>query len=68
MIVPLEHFTNTSNKPYDRNWYKVQCKDKSVKILQSYEEVLECWWNFNQYIDKVEVIDAKRTKQSGIGF
>ena len=41
MIVPLEHFTNTSNKPYDRNWYKVHCKDKSVKILHSYEEVLE---------------------------
>ena len=68
MIVPLEHFTNTSNKPYDRNRYKVHCKDKSVKILQSYEEVLECWWNFNQYIDKVEVIDARRTKKSGIGF
>ena len=68
MIVPLKNFTNTSTKPYDRNWYKVHCKDKSVKILQSYEEVLECWWNYNQLIDKVEVIDAKRTKQSGIGF
>ena len=68
MIVPLEHFTNTSNEPYDRNWYRVHCKYKSVKVLQSYEEVLECWWNYNQLIDKVEVIDAKRTKQSGIGF
>lgn len=64
----MNTFKCTSDLPYTRNWYKVWCIDGSVKILQDYEDVLTAWWNFNQYIDVVEVIDAKRSKTSGSGF
>jgi hypothetical protein len=41
------------------------CIDGSVKIFNDYEEVLSAWWNFPQYCDYVEVIDAK---SKGGGF
>ena len=62
------YFTLTSDKPYDRNWYKVWCTDGSVKILEDYADVQTAWWNFKQYIETIEVIDAKRSKTSGSGF
>ena len=54
------YFKQTSDAPYDRHWYKIHCTDKSVKIVQSYEEVQTAWWNFKQFISHVEVIDAKK--------
>lgn len=62
----LETFTCTSTAPYDRHWYKVWCIDNSVKVLQSYEEVYDAWWNFKQYISHVEVIDVR--SKGGKGF
>ena len=53
-------FERTSDLPYDRNWYKVWCIDNSVKIIQDYDDVINAWFNFKQYISHVEVIDAKR--------
>ena len=61
-------FKQTSDLPYTRNWYKVWCVDGSVKILQDYEDVLTAWWNSEEYIDIIEVIDGKRSKSSGSGF
>ena len=57
------YFTQTSDALYDRRWYKIHCTDKSVKVVQSYEEVQTAWWNFKQFISHVEVIDAKRQQQ-----
>lgn len=54
-------FERTSDLPYDRQWYKVWCIDNSVKIIQDYDDVINAWFNFKQYISHVEVIDAKRT-------
>ena len=54
------YFTQTSDAPYDRHWYKVWCIDNTVKVLHSYEEVQEVWWNFKHFISHVEVIDAKK--------
>lgn len=54
------YFTETSNALYDRNWYKIHCTDKSVKIVESYEEVQTAWWNYKQFISHIEVIDAKK--------
>ena len=54
------YFTRTSDAPYDRHWYKVWCIDNTVKVLHSYEEVQEAWWNFKHFISHVEVIDAKK--------
>ena len=60
------YFTQTSDAPYDRHWYKVWCKDRSVKVLQSWEETQTAWWNFKHFIDYIEVIDAKpRGKSKG---
>ena len=61
------YFTQTSDAPYDRHWYKVWCIDNTVKVLHSYEEVQEAWWNFKHFISHVEVIDAKKpSKPQGI--
>ena len=38
------YFSQTCNKPYDRHYYKMICKSKSV-VLESWEEVQEYWWN-----------------------
>ena len=38
------YFSQTCNKPYDRHYYKMVCKSKSV-VLESWEEVQEYWWN-----------------------
>ena len=54
------YFTQTSDAPYDCHWYKVWCIDNTVKVLHSYEEVQEAWWNFKHFISHVEVIDAKK--------
>jgi len=62
----MKYFTRTSDAPYDRHWYKVWCIDNSVKVLHSYEEVYDAWWNFKEYISHVEVIDARR--KGGKGF
>ena len=63
-----DYFKQTCDKPYDRQWYKVWCKDNSVKIIEDYDDVINAWFNYKQYISHVEVIDAKRTKRSGRGF
>jgi len=68
LMMTIPSFTQTSDAPYDRHWYKVWCTDNSVKILHSYQEVQEVWWNFKHFLSHVEVIDAKRNKQSGSGF
>ena len=39
---------------------KIHCTDKSVKIVESYEEVQTAWWNYKQFISHIEVIDAKK--------
>ena len=61
----FETFTCTSTALYDRHYYKVWCKDNSVKILQSWDEVQTTWWNFHQYISHIEVIDEKQSKPQG---
>ena len=56
------YFGQTCNKPYDRHYYKMVCKNKSV-VLESWEEVQEYWWNniaFNPDMI-VEVIDKPKT-------
>jgi hypothetical protein len=61
----LPHFfTLTSENPYNRHRYKIFCVDGSVKVVDDYMQVIEAWWNYHQYCDHVEVIDAK-TKGGG---
>ena len=56
------YFSQTCNKPYDRHYYKMVCKSKSV-VLESWDEVQEYWWN-NIALNPdmiVEVIDKPKT-------
>ena len=55
------YFSQTCNKPYDRHYYKMVCKNKSV-VLKSWDEVQEYWWN-NIALNPdmiVEVIDKPK--------
>lgn len=66
-----EHFTQTSDAPYDRHLYKIcyHCGDHGCEhqIVESWEEVQEIWWNsIPQFISHVEVLDVP--KKSGKGF
>ena len=57
-------FGQTCNKPYDRHYYKMVCKNKSV-VLKSWDEVQEYWWiniAFNPDMI-VEVIDKPKTSK-----
>ncbi|AJK27488.1 hypothetical protein PTIM40_62 [Cyanophage P-TIM40] len=63
----MTFFTETSNAPYDRHHYKIICKDNSTKVLESWQEVQELWWNNRILIDRIEVID-KPTHKGGSGF
>ena len=59
------YFTQTSDKPYDRHQYRVvyHCGDFGCeyKIVDSWEEVQELWWNsIPQFISHVEVLDKKQ--------
>ena len=56
-------FEQTSNEPYDRHHYKIVCQDQSF-VVQSWQEVIEYWWNGRQFTPPViEVIDKPKSKK-----
>ena len=67
MISLPNYFTETSSAPYDRHCYKVICKDNSTKVLDSWQEIQELWWNKKILIDRIEVIDRPKS-EGGSGF
>ena len=59
------YFEQTSNEPYDRHHYKIVCQDKSF-VVQSWQEVIEYWWNRRQFASTViEVIATPKPKSKG---
>tara|TARA_A100001201_G_scaffold50068_1_gene49907 strand:+ start:1176 stop:1403 length:228 start_codon:yes stop_codon:yes gene_type:complete len=59
------YFTQTSDEPYDRHLYKVVYHSGDFgceyKIVDSWEEVQELWWNsIPQFISHVEILDKKQ--------
>ena len=57
------YFSETSNEPYDRHHYKIVCQDQSF-VVQSWQEVIEYWWNGRQFTPPViEVIDKPKSKK-----
>ena len=70
MITPESngYFTKTSDKQYDRNKYKINCKDGSSLITYDYNDVIENYWHKHQLIENVEVIDIKPKRSGGKGF
>ena len=65
------YVTQTSDAPYDRHHYRIHYYGGETKIVESWEEVQEIWWNtISQFISHVEVLDIpnKKTKKSNGGF
>jgi len=57
------YFSQTSDAPYDRHYYKIVCQDKSF-VVESWDEVQEYWWNRRGFSPPViEVIDKPKTKK-----
>ena len=57
------YFSQTSDAPYDRHYYKIVCQDKSF-VVKSWDEVQEYWWNRRGFSPPViEVIDKPKTKK-----
>lgn len=58
-----QYFTQTSDAPYDRHHYKVVYHGGECKVVKSWLEVQEIWWNtISQFVSHVEVIDIKKSK------
>ena len=57
------YFTQTSDLPYDRHHYKIYYHGGEIKIVESWEEVQEIWWNtISQFISHVDVLDIPNNK------
>ena len=60
------YFTETSNISYDRHRYKIVSKHYCTMIVESWQEVIEYWWNRRQFASPViEVIDKPKPKSKG---
>ena len=59
------YFTVSSDEPYDRHYYKIHYHGGETKVVESWEEVQEIWWNtISQFISHVEVLDKPKQKSS----
>jgi len=64
----VEHFSQTSDLPYDRHHYRIVFKDGRSKVVESWDEVQEFWWNKRDMIldpPVIEVIDKPKKKSKG---
>jgi len=59
-------FRQTSDKPYDRHNYRYYYKDNTSIVLDSYEEVMEKWFNTPSILKShIEVLDKKKKTTKG---
>ena len=64
------YFSQTSNEPYDRHYYRIVCRTKSF-VVESWDEVQEYWWNncrLPTFDAVVHVIDKPKAKKKSKGF
>ena len=62
-----QYFTETSNEPYDDNYYKIVYNNKEI-IVKTWEQVKEWWWNncnSPTFDAVVHVIDKPKKKSKG---
>ena len=61
-------FAQTSEVPYDRHNYRFVYLDNKSIIVESYEEVLEKWFNTPPlFKSHIEVLDKKEKKKKSNG-
>ena len=62
------YFSQTSDEPYDRHYYKIVSKHYATFIVESWDEVQEWWWNHCNIINfeaVIEVLDIPKPKSKG---
>ena len=62
-----QYFTETSNEPYDDNYYKIVYNNKEI-IVKTWEQVKEWWWNncnSPTFDAVVHVIEKPKEKSKG---
>ena len=62
------YFTTYSTEPYDRHHYKVIFKNGDSVIVDSYDMVKAMWFQSENDVSGVEIIDPKPKKRGGGGF
>ena len=53
------YFTQTSDKPYDRHFYRMVLTNGKSIVLEDYEQMRAMWFQYDsKFLSHVEVIDA----------
>ena len=65
----LKIFTQTSDKPYDQNKYKIILKNGKSVVVEDYETMKSMWYQWRKDVSNVEVILINKPKKKrGEGF
>ena len=71
MTPKIEHFTQTSDLPYDRHIYRVHMKNGKYLDFDDYMNVQNVWFQYaKQFLSHVEILDIqnKKRKKNNRGF
>ncbi len=53
------YFTQTSDKPYDRHFYRIVLTNGKSMVIEDYDQMRAMWFQYeSKYLSHVEVIDA----------
>ena len=55
----VETFKSTSYALYDRHRYKLHLNNGRSVVVEDYDMVRQCWYQFNSLMDRVEVLDVE---------
>ena len=64
----LKIFTQTSDKPYDQNKYKIVFKNGKSVVVENYETMKSMWYQWRKDVSNVEIITEPKKKSGGGGF
>lgn len=57
---PINQFTRTCDKPYDRHKYKLFYENGKTKVFDEWDLMFSTWINHKPFVSHVEVIDRKK--------
>jgi len=58
-------YTQTSNKSYDRNHYKVVASNGDTIKVEAYDQAQSIWFQKNPFLSHIEILDKPT---AGAGF
>ena len=53
-----ETFTTYCDKPYTRQIYRLNLKDRDSVIIEDYEVLRATWYHYKEHVISVDVLDA----------